>query len=75
MSKRRWPVLLGPPLLFIAAVAAVVGLAGPPAKAGAAPSIARLAACAPGHGSSAGPTNGAWWKTIARTDATCPHAP
>lgn len=70
MSKRRWPVLLGPPLLFIAAVAAVVGLAGPPAKAGAAPSIARLAACAPGHGASAGPTNGAWWKTIDRTDAT-----
>src|SRR5262249_53257623 len=69
MSKRRWPVLLGPPLLFVAALAAVIGLAGPPAKAGGALSIARLAACSPGHQAGSGKSV-AWWKTIDRTDAT-----
>ena len=72
MSKRRWPVLLGPPLLFVAVLAAVIGLAGPPARAGESLSIARLGACGPGHqagGGGAAP-QAAWWKTIDRTDRT-----
>jgi len=68
MSKRRWPVLLGPPLLFLAAVAAVLGLNGPPAKAGASLAIPHLGACAPGH-APGNPKAAGWWKILDRTDA------
>jgi len=71
MHQRRWPVLLGLPLVFILGAAAVIGIAQPPARALGSLAIARLVACAAGHAAVASTGHpGTSWKTIDRVDAS-----
>lgn len=68
MLKRRWPVLLGPPLILIAAML-VLGRTDLAVIAGRATTVPTLAACsAPGKVSPDHPAPGSWWKTTDKVD-------
>ena len=75
MSRSRWVVILGPPLvLAVAAGAAVVAAAGRPARAsaGAVPQVRQVVPCPgplDGIGSAARSTAGTWWRTAPVLDA------
>jgi hypothetical protein len=69
MQLRRWLSLVGLPLGFVLVAAVVIGLAQPPARAGGALSLARVAACPAGHGADGNAHPGAWWKTVDSVDA------
>jgi len=63
MFKRRWPVLLGPPLVLIVAVL-TLGRTDQAVVAGRVVAVPRLAACADRSAVVAGQAApGAWWKT------------
>jgi hypothetical protein len=69
MLKRRWPVLVGPPLLILIVVA--VGLAQPIARASRAVVVPVLRTCASAAEVSAGhAAPGAWWKTTENLDGS-----
>jgi hypothetical protein len=67
--KRRWPVLLGPPLILVAALL-VLGRTDLAVIAGRVTAVPSLAACsAPGTVSTGHPAPGTWWKTTDKLDA------
>ncbi|MFI5227195.1 MAG: hypothetical protein ACHQ3P_11035 [Candidatus Limnocylindrales bacterium] len=75
MSKRLWPVFLGPPLILAGAVLAI-GHAQPSADAAKPVSLPRIASCSgpdgaqPGASRSGAARPGAWWKTTEQLDAS-----
>jgi hypothetical protein len=70
MFKRRWPVLLGPPLILIVAVL-VIGRTDRAVVAGRLIAIPKLAACAsPAAISTGHAAPGTWWKTTEKLDAS-----
>jgi hypothetical protein len=69
MSKRRWPVLLGPPLILVAAFL-VVGRQQPSVEAARPVALKAIGTCGiafPAGGAAA--AHGAWWKTLERLDS------
>ncbi len=70
MLKRNWPILLGPPLVLIAAVLAV-GRSDQAVIAGRVIAVQDLAPCAePGATAIRRPAPGTWWKTTDTLDAS-----
>jgi hypothetical protein len=69
MSKRLWPIFLGPPLILAAAVVAM-GRHGPTAEAANPAAVHSLGTCtSAAQVAIAGNTRaGSWWKTVERLD-------
>ena len=68
MLKRRWPVLLGPPLIIL--VVAAAGLAQPAARANRSTALPLIATCSSTDAVASGrPAPGAWWKSVDQVDA------
>jgi hypothetical protein len=70
MSKRRWPVFAGPPLILIAAMV-FVARPEPVAEAARPIAIKAITTCASADAVLGGPETrpGSWWKSVERLDA------
>lgn len=69
MSKRLWPIFLGPPLILAAAVVAM-GRPGPAAEAANPAAVRALGTCASAAqvAVTGNAKAGSWWKTVERLD-------
>lgn len=70
MAKRRWPVLLGPPLILVAAFLVVLRQHGP-VEAARPFALKTIGTCAlsPASGEAPAPLLGSWWKRLERLDS------
>lgn len=69
MSKRLWPIFLGPPLILAGAVLAISHVQ-PPVDAGKPAALPTIGVCSADTLRGSGPLTGAWWKTVDQLDGS-----